>query len=696
MTKTPVTGYQPVKNLQRLAKIPNVVCRIVKSNKTTPNDGTGFLIGNGLLMTCSHVLPSKDECLKSQAIFFHTHQKKEFRVRFDPGACFINSPSPGSRPTENDQLDFTIVALDLSDNQVGQRVGEISRYAIHLFNGKIPRKNMVTHIFQHPYEKNVETQGVESNLRYSKGVVTKVRPPRFTYTNKTNRASSGSPIVGEDGELLGLHRAANEGVILNIICRALRIDEIGKIKAYWGEAPPPSISALQKALRTRYSRDDFKFLPEFIPSSEPIPIGQHFTQLSIIPKEEQKKREKKGKDCSNTNKDSLRKLFDRMHKTQLNIEIPDLFTTSKSKKILILGRAGIGKSTLCQKIAYDWGRGKLWNQLFDFVYFLRLRDIDEAFLKSCVSQSGNEFLSGVIAKYSLKEEMGKSVWSQMADNKNSSLLILDGYDEANELLKKRLRPIMQSSKFSILLTSRPEAAFSLHKLFKVQVENMGFTEKHVKKYIYRYFTNKSEALSFYNFLKSKINYFAIAHIPLHLEILCNLWEEGQNEFPTTLTELMEEMVENLYERQCNKEHTESTSISEDEKNKLYSLLGKIALKGLEKNRLLIDKRSYTQSLKGTGLAIKDLHKSGLLKFTENRKMIYFLHLTYQEYMIALMLSKQSTQIQKKFVLNHLDQPHFRLIIRMLTSLLGKPLLQWIFETDLSPVFGNVKSRPCAV
>ena len=46
------------------------------------------------------------------------------------------------------------------------------------------------------------------------------------------------------------------------------------------------------------------------------------------------------------------------------------------KRVMVLGRAGIGKSTFCQKIAYDWALGTLFKEKFDVVFHLKLRDLN--------------------------------------------------------------------------------------------------------------------------------------------------------------------------------------------------------------------------------------------------------------------------------------------------------------------------------
>ena len=718
-----VGGYESPENAQTLLDKKGAVCRVILLSETQ-NDrqdcGTGFLVGPGLVMTNNHVLPEKTVWKNARAIFYYG-TKNQLQLSFDPETFFFPSPSPdkkGILPLELQKLDFTIVALSDPD----KKLDTINQLALNIFSPESPRKHMPANIIHYPFENNKQTGGLtdELKLSFQGNTVTQVdrrhkQPKSFTvtignkkwerwqsrysihYTSKTNFGSSGGPVMDNGANLIALHRAkclehenCNQGINILWIRNQLSLDseKYNKFISFHSPQKPISSDSLHSKLRNRYAQNDITCLSEFIPSSEPTSISDYFTKLSIVPRDEQQKREKQSNDFTTPKKDSLRQIHDQMQKAQGNLEIHKLF--SKSPKVLVIGRAGIGKSALCQKTAYEWGQGNLWKQSFEFTYLLKLRDFEESFLTESKKLSTNEWLSKALAKYCLQQESQPAILSQLAQKKGSTLLVLDGYDEASLELKKRLLPIFQDPQLHILLTSRPEAAFSLHKIFKTQVENIGFSNTQIKTYIDNFFKDEKLAAIFHTYLKSKQNHFAIAHIPLQLEILCNLWEEGKTEFPETLTQMMERMVSKLHEWQCKRDkdkdgnEIDPDNISQDEKDIIHTILGKIALNGLKKNKLLIDKKAYDESLRGTNRTIKHLKKTGLLKFTENNDKIYFLHLTYQEYMTALMVKRQSLKSQKTFVLTHINQPQFRLVIQMLAHLIGKPVFDWIYTADLEP------------
>ena len=60
-----------------------------------------------------------------------------------------------------------------------------------------------------------------------------------------------------------------------------------------------------------------------------------------------------------------------------DIELKDIIREKTNNKVLILGGAGVGKSTLMQKIAYEWGMGNkdFWSDRFDYVYKISLKQL---------------------------------------------------------------------------------------------------------------------------------------------------------------------------------------------------------------------------------------------------------------------------------------------------------------------------------
>ncbi|KAK4205821.1 hypothetical protein QBC37DRAFT_183233, partial [Rhypophila decipiens] len=67
----------------------------------------------------------------------------------------------------------------------------------------------------------------------------------------------------------------------------------------------------------------------------------------------------------------------------IQVTLPTLFeprkardgTEKRPRRILIRGRAGVGKTTLCKKIVYEFTHGEKWRDLFDRVLWVPLRNL---------------------------------------------------------------------------------------------------------------------------------------------------------------------------------------------------------------------------------------------------------------------------------------------------------------------------------
>ncbi len=143
---------------------------------------------------------------------------------------------------------------------------------------------------------------------------------------------------------------------------------------------------------------------------------------------------------------SLSKLFDKRDEGQ------------EPKRLLLVGRAGMGKSTLCQYIAYSWASGELWSDKFEAVIWIPLRNLRNF--------KGNETSAFILEHCIPPSEKGifpADLTLFLQKNKQKILFILDGYDEAQFPAgtpeAKILQELMDYPCW--LLTSRPYAVHGL-------------------------------------------------------------------------------------------------------------------------------------------------------------------------------------------------------------------------------------------
>lgn len=95
-------------------------------------------------------------------------------------------------------------------------------------------------------------------------------------------------------------------------------------------------------------------------------------------------------------------------------------------------------------------------------------------------------------------------------------------------MQEAILPLFDQSNLHILLTSRPGPKdLPLNKIEKT-VETIGFSEEHIKQYAEQFFSRQDVTTNshlFFHTIKKDPNLFHLAHNPLHLHMLCSVWEK---------------------------------------------------------------------------------------------------------------------------------------------------------------------------
>lgn len=160
---------------------------------------------------------------------------------------------------------------------------------------------------------------------------------------------------------------------------------------------------------------------------------------------------------------------------KLKVPLSDVFRGNAkfSSRVVVQGVAGIGKSTFCQKIAYEWAKEKLWHDRFELLLTVRLRHLNsETFLLE------RNFGLAKLIKYFCSVE-GAEVLSEevLQVLSNKIVIILDGWDEfiaknKNSYCIKAIKDLLESKRYHVILTTRP--GFELGFKIDQQLQIMGF------------------------------------------------------------------------------------------------------------------------------------------------------------------------------------------------------------------------------
>lgn len=407
-----------------------------------------------------------------------------------------------------------------------------------------------------------------------------------------------------------------------------------------------------KVLKAAYKRRSLlKPLPWF--SSIQLPLEDVYTRLKIC---------------------SRRKTDFRLENVVDFCDIFESLAKGEDTMVLVEGSPGIGKTTFCLKVAYDWAKEKPGNESlhvlheFEFVLLLKCRDIEGDLMEA-------------ISEQLLPEDMDQKAKDEFIDyikdvnHQERILIILDGLDELPEkskdhvdkLLNRRILPFC-----FVLATCRQEKGISVRTEFSFDVllQIEGFTKEDAFKYITKHFTNvcPEQTLNVEKLIQ-QIQENASLHVlctnPLNILLLCVVFEDYEEKLPSSRTKLYQIIVHCLLRRYCSKHNMKASdddSALEQQFQESLLVLGQLAWKCLLTDRHcfpeaeLIKFESLNKDLAARFLGL--VFKEASLKRIKPQHEYHYLHKTFQEYLAALylvhLLLKEQINVFECFELEFCD------------------------------------------
>jgi hypothetical protein len=484
-----------------------------------------------------------------------------------------------------------------------------------------------------------------------------------------------------------------------------------------------------------------------------IPVTECFINLQFVDEPKQKEREKewlvKSRDqrtpsyeeIYNINSETIapETIFKSRKQTESKL------SEEKSKplnRVLIWGRAGIGKSTVCQYYAARWADEKqesaLWKNKFKWLFWIPLRMLADP--GKFPNEKGKQYtIEDIITTCCFNEVINDNKKSEIAQllktiYAQDILWILDGWDEIDPLeehvphLKQMVLSLLQQD--NVVITSRPHAILPLRfdpeQGFQ-QLENIGFSTQNVKDYIQRFFSTlispkiQVGKLLEESLLKQPI-IWAAAHIPINLELICSLWlyelsqpESKPPEF-SNMTELYESIIIWLLRRYHGQQsHRWSRNTVYKQSQPFLAFLEELAFASypnLALGRKLIEAildKHCAGDIKLEEFIILNLGKIGLLTpvthytvATDNT--YYFIHATFHEFLAAKYLARQITQIKditrnenleqkiystEKFIELYKYNPRYQMILGFVSGLLAAE----VNKAHLNSFFVSLHQEP---
>ncbi|XP_059818209.1 NACHT, LRR and PYD domains-containing protein 3-like [Hypanus sabinus] len=329
------------------------------------------------------------------------------------------------------------------------------------------------------------------------------------------------------------------------------------------------------------------------------------------------------------------------------------FSRSKSKSGIsaaVTGVAGIGKTTMVQKIVYDWATGKIYKQ-FKFVFSFKFR-----------------YLNSINCRINLRELIldqypyFRNILREVLKNPEGLLFIFDGLDEFNDIIgfadcqrdtdpqhtcidpeswckvsdivvgltQHRLLPGC-----SVLVTTRPTTLQLLKKSeINLCAEILGFVGEEQEKYFHRHFEDQTVAEAVFKHVKQNEILYTMSYNPSYCWILAlalgtffTQTVRDPQQVPKTITQLYSYYIYNIL-----RNHGREIENPRD----VLLRVGQMAFRGVFERKIVFTdgdlinyKLQPSQFL--SGFLIELLERENY-----DRSVVYtFPHLTIQEFVAAV-------------------------------------------------------------
>ncbi|XP_072133436.1 NACHT, LRR and PYD domains-containing protein 3-like isoform X2 [Mobula birostris] len=358
----------------------------------------------------------------------------------------------------------------------------------------------------------------------------------------------------------------------------------------------------------------------------------------------------RGRDHEEWREEHLRRELEKIQTDQL---FQSSFSWSKSKSgrsAAVAGVPGIGKTTMVQKIVYDWATGKIFQE-FQFAFTFKIPDLNSINCRINLKEL-------ILDQYPYFGNTLREVWK----NPEGLLFIFDGLDEFNDKIdfadsqrdteprstctdpefKCKVSDIVYSliqgkllPGCSVLVTTRPTALHLLEKAkISIWAEILGFVGEERKEYFIRHFEDQTVAAAVFKHVEENEILYTMSYNPSYCWILALALGpffiqrvRDPQRVPKTITQLYSYYIYNIL-----KNHGREIENPRD----VLLRVGQMAFRGVAEKKIVFtdgDLIKYnlqpSQFLSGFLMELLEREDSA-------RSVVYtFPHLTIQEFAAAV-------------------------------------------------------------
>ena len=486
-----------------------------------------------------------------------------------------------------------------------------------------------------------------------------------------------------------------------------------------------------ETIRQKYLREDK--IKRIVNEEKSFPIEQSYVNLALIETKEQQEKEKKLKQHDQEDmlereneqdnhpkqhNDKILGSFEDIYEPKTTIDPKSIFDkyNNRTKKVLVLGRAGIGKSTFCQYVTYKWAKGEFWEQ-YKLIILIHLRK-----LTNNRYPPGKKYLPVDLVEKEYfpcdDDDLSKEERQFFKEqcNKGQVLWILDGYDEFAQNTPEQLNDVFDHVRDTQhhILTSRP---YAIALPYDMKMEITGFTNDNIAEYVKRFFDQIkeemknawSECQKLLNFLKSNASIWGVSHIPVNLELICSLWSD--NDWSKKKSMTMTSLYDNLTEWLCRRYLVRQNINYEMTKQTVYrkcntelQFLEQLAFKAMQSNKIIlpIEILEETENEIGCSLDHPQLLNIGILKSyddkpvgsrAQTKKQHYFVHLSFQEHFAARHLVKSLKGANKQKAIDFINKNKYNQRFLLLFIFASGLMAQSEYKECIDVFWSTIQGEP---